>query len=162
MIHSSIGAGTPVDRQLRFKANIFFMFCLSQLTISPCSLALSRQKEKQWDLIQPNFNSKHNSCPEEPYQTKMSLCEVPEGCCYPIKNKHLFLTLNSLITVLTWKFLGHYFFLFCAQIQEPLKCRHKISLAVAWQRNRRKRVFNIIPGTLLEIKRYFMVLFFFS
>lgn len=89
------------------------------------------------DLIQPNFHSKHNSCPGERYQTRTSLCEFPEDCSYPLKNKHLF-TLKSLPLHYFHHFhfailkASAYFFVCCAQMQEPLKCSHKTSPAVAW------------------------------
>lgn len=89
------------------------------------------------DLIQPNFHSKHNSCPGELYQTRTSLCEFPEDCSYPLKNKHLF-TLKSLPLHYFHHFhfailkASAYFFVCCAQMQEPLKCSHKTSPAVAW------------------------------
>lgn len=90
------------------------------------------------DLIQPNFHSKHNSCPGELYQTRTSLCEFPEDCSYPLKNKHLLFTLKSLPLHYFHHFhfailkASAYFFVCCAQMQEQLKCSHKTSPAVAW------------------------------
>lgn len=81
----SRGTGTP-GGVASFKASISLMFCLQQLTMSPCSLAQGGQEEKS-DHIHRNYNPKHNSFPGELYQTRMSICKIPGGCCFPLKNR---------------------------------------------------------------------------
>lgn len=80
----SRGTGTP-GGVASFKASISLMFCLQQLTMSPCSLSQGGQEKS--DHIHPNYNPKHNSFPGELYQTRMSLCKIPGGCCFPLKKK---------------------------------------------------------------------------